>query len=183
VRLFKSGLILSLFIACFVLFLAVGKSSAFFSSGGLSIKQTASETPGQKAKLSGKFALAPKTAPVKIKRMIRAGNRITNKPYLWGGGHGSLRSSGYDCSGAVSYLLRSARIIKQSYTSGSFSRLGHPGKGQWVTIYANSGHVFMYVAGLRWDTAYITDGDKSGPGWSKKPRPKRGYAVRHFKIS
>jgi hypothetical protein len=139
-----------------------------------------------KLRAGGKFAHIHPKAPQAVKEMIRAGNAITNRRYRWGGGHiwryntakPPRRDRGYDCSGAVSFLLQRAGLLDQPLTSGMFARWGRPGKGQWVTIYANKNHVFMVVAGLRWDTSYITDGDKSGPGWSEFQRPTKGFKVR-----
>lgn len=134
---------------------------------------------GNKAKLVGDKAIAPANAPKKVKQIISAANRIRNKPYRYGGGHRRWNDRGYDCSGAVSYALRAAGLIRRPMTSGQFARWGKRGKGKWVTIYANRGHVFMVVAGLRWDTSYITDGDRSGPGWSRSMRPTRGFKKVH----
>ena len=111
--------------------------------------------------------------------MIRAGNRIRHKPYRWGGGHRRWRSKGYDCSGAVSYVLHRAGLLDYPLDSTGFMHWGKKGHSRWVTIYANSGHAFMVIAGLRWDTSYITDGDPSGPGWSTLRRSSKGYRVRH----
>jgi len=122
-------------------------------------------------------------APPAVKKMVRAANRISNKPYLWGGGHGSFNSRGYDCSGAVSYVLRAGGFLKSSLTSGSLASWGKRGTSRWFTVYANSGHTFMKIAGIRFDTGYLTDGDKSGPGWSLSPRPQRGFAVRSLKLT
>ena len=44
-------------------------------------------------------AIAPSNAPWKVQKVIAAANRIRNKPYKWGGGHGRWNDSGYDCSG------------------------------------------------------------------------------------
>jgi hypothetical protein len=124
---------------------------------------------GDKAKLkaNGK-AIPPESAPRRVKRAIEAGNRIDDKPYKYGGGHSSWRDSGYDCSGAVSYVLgdKGARILNSPMPSGSFANWGSKGKGKWITWYANSGHMFVVIAGLRFDTSQPDDG-KSGPGWSK----------------
>jgi hypothetical protein len=128
---------------------------------------------------SGK-AVAPKGAPKFVKQMIDAGNRIRRKPYVWGGGHGGKwQDRGYDCSGAVSYVLHAAGLLDYSLVSGDFMKYGNPGTSRWVSIYANKEHVFMEVAGLRYDTSYITDGDKSGPGWSEILRERKGFRVRH----
>jgi hypothetical protein len=53
---------------------------------------------------------------------------------------------------------------------------GDPGPGRWITIYANNGHVFMVVAGLRFDTS----GANGGTRWqSARARSYAGFAVRH----
>ena len=126
-------------------------------------------TSGDKAKLkdNGK-AIPPASAPRAVKRAIEAANDIDDKPYKYGGGHSSWRDSGYDCSGAVSYVLgpKGADLINSPMPSGSFANWGSKGKGKWITTYANSGHMFVVIAGLRFDTSQPDDG-KSGPGWSK----------------
>ncbi len=125
-------------------------------------------------------AVAPKGAPKYVKKMIKAGNRIRDKKYKWGGGHGDWADKGYDCSGAVSYVLHEAGLLDYPLVSGEFKKWGESGRSKWVTIYANKGHVFMVVAGLRYDTSFITDGDRSGPGWSEYMRDDtRRFRIRH----
>lgn len=108
-------------------------------------------------------AAAPASAPQAVKDVIAAANAIANTPYLWGGGHGSFDSSGYDCSGAVSYALHGGGLISSPLDSTGLTTWGEPGAGNWITVYGNSGHVFAIIAGLRWDTSG-TGG--SGPRWS-----------------
>jgi hypothetical protein len=131
------------------------------------------------ARLIGSRAVAPRSAPQEVKDMIRAGNRIRHKPYRWGGGHRRWRSKGYDCSGSVSYVLHRAGLLDYPLDSTGFMHWGKKGHSGWATIYANHEHVFMVIAGLRWDTSYITDGDRSGPGWSTMMRSRKGFRVRH----
>ena len=135
------------------------------------------QTP--RAHLQGSRAVAPKAAPKAVKRMIRAGNKIRHKRYKWGGGHGDWQDKGYDCSGAVSFVLHKAGILDYPLTSGGFMKWGAKRRGKWVSIFANKEHVYMIIAGLRWDTSYITDGDKSGPGWSEYMRSAKGFRTRH----
>ncbi len=123
-------------------------------------------------------ATAPATAPEAVKQIIEAGNRIIDKPYKYGGGHGKWEDSGYDCSGSMSYALHGAGLLDQALTSGDFSSWEQPGKGEWVTTYGSGGHSYMVVAGLRFDTGY-NDGDSDGPDWSTKMRPGDGYTPRH----
>ena len=125
--------------------------------------------------LKGK-AIAPIIAPKRIKKVISAANKIADKPYLWGGGHGSFESSGYDCSGAVSYALRGGSFIKSPLSSGPLMSWGKSGKGKWITVYSHSGHAFIEIAGLRFDTSG-TGG--SGPRWHSVPANKSGFTVRH----
>ena len=111
-----------------------------------------------------------------IARGIAAGNRISRYPYRYGGGHRSFHDSGYDCSGSVSYALHGAGLLNTQLTSGEFETWGAAGAGQWVTIYANGGHVYMLVAGLRFDTSGLsTDGTR----WHTSSRSASGYVVRH----
>lgn len=108
-------------------------------------------------------ASPPADAPQAVKDVIAAGNEIIDLPYVWGGGHGSFESSGYDCSGTVSYALHGAGLISSPLDSTGLTTWGEPGEGNWITVYGNSGHAFMHVAGISLDTSG-TDG--SGPSWS-----------------
>ena len=116
-----------------------------------------------------------------MKAIIAAANRIVGKPYKWGGGHARLEDRGYDCSGAVSYALIRAGRLASPMVSGAFARFGVAGAGRWVTIYANRGHVYVEVAGLRLDTS--TTGDdhsRTGVRWRPPVGRKRGFKVRHI---
>jgi cell wall-associated NlpC family hydrolase len=112
----------------------------------------------------------------RVHRIIAAGDRIAGKPYKYGGGHGQWEDSGYDCSGSVSYALHGAGMLDSALTSGGFMSWGAPGKGRWVTIYANPGHVYMVIDGRRFDT---TGRDESGSRWQSRSRSSAGYTVRH----
>jgi Transglycosylase SLT domain len=137
------------------------------------------ETPGAAAVLqpSG-LASAPESAPAAVKAAIAAANSIADTPYVWGGGHGSWYSYGYDCSGAVSFALYGAGLLSTPLVSGSLAGYGEPGPGKWITIYANAGHTYMTIAGLRFDTAGNPAG-VSGPRWHVEPPYPEGYEVRH----
>jgi hypothetical protein len=126
-------------------------------------------------------AVAPPDAPPVVKRVIAAANEITDKPYIWGGGHASFLAKGYDCSGAVSYALHGADLLSYTQVSGQLAHFGDSGPGKWITIYANDEHVFMVVAGLRFDTRNDPE-HVSGPRW-KMAAPEASilpnFAVRH----
>jgi Putative peptidoglycan binding domain len=124
------------------------------------------------------LATAPADAPAVVQQVIAAGNAIIGKPYRYGGGHGKWEDSGYDCSGSDSYALHGGGLIDQPMDSSEFESFGEAGPGQWITIYANSGHSFMVVAGLRFDTGY-NDSSSTGPKWNTQMRPDDGYVVRH----
>jgi cell wall-associated NlpC family hydrolase len=121
-------------------------------------------------------AVAPDDAPDVIKRVILAGNQIAKFPYKWGGGHGAWRDTGYDCSGSVSFALAGAGLLKAPLASGGFLKYGKPGPGKWITIYTNPGHIFMFVAGLRFDTS---GQGRAGTRWQNATRTTGGFAVRH----
>jgi cell wall-associated NlpC family hydrolase len=123
-------------------------------------------------------AIAPDNAPDVVKRVIMAGNEIAKFPYKWGGGHGAWRDNGYDCSGSVSFALAGAGLLGRPLTSGLFMNWASPGQGRWITIYANSGHIFMIVAGLRFDTS---GQGRAGTRWQEEPRSTAGFAVRHIR--
>ena len=123
-------------------------------------------------------ATAPDSAPDVVKAVIAAGNRIIDKPYKYGGGHGKWEDSGYDCSGSMSYALHGGGLLDRAMTSSEFESFGAAGKGQWITTYGSGGHSYMVVAGLRFDTGY-NDSASDGPDWSTKTRPGDGYVARH----
>jgi hypothetical protein len=139
----------------------------------------AAATVPQAGLTPGGRAIAPPSAPPAVKAMIEAANRIHHRPYSWGGGHRHWNSRGYDCSGSVSYVMHAAGLLESPLDSTGFMRWGGGGGGSWVRIYANREHVFAVIAGLRWDTSYSDDGDRSGPGWSEAMRPTGGFRLRH----
>jgi len=154
-----------------------GASAACGSSGGLSADTSTCAAPaGAKAKLVDGMAIAPRSAPARIKAVIAAANRIRNKPYIYGGGHGRWEDRGYDCSGSVSYALHGGNFVTSPLDSTSFMRWEKGGRGRWITVYANGGHAYAVIAGLRWDTS-MTPGN--GPGWSEQMRSSAGYVLRH----
>lgn len=119
---------------------------------------------------------AAERAGAAVARMEAAGDRINERPYVYGGGHGSFESAGYDCSGSVSYLLHAARLLDAPLASGGLAAYGRPGKGRRVTIYANGGHVFMTIDGRRFDTIAFK---ASGSRWAQDVGSTDGYVVRH----
>ena len=121
-------------------------------------------------------AVAPANAPPVIVAVIAAANEIATKPYRWGGGHGRWRDSGYDCSGSVSFALAGAGLLNRPLDSSGFMRWAAEGAGRWMTIYSNPGHMYMVVAGLRFDTS---GRGRAGTRWQYGRRPTAGYAVRH----
>jgi peptidoglycan hydrolase CwlO-like protein len=108
-------------------------------------------------------AIPPSNAPLAVRGAIEAANQIDDLPYIWGGGHGSFTSSGYDCSGAVSFALHGGGLLSSPLDSTGFEVWGEPGAGNWITVFANSGHAWAMIAGLRWDTA---GNGSDGPRWS-----------------
>jgi cell wall-associated NlpC family hydrolase len=122
------------------------------------------------------LAVPPSDAPEAVKQVIEAGNEIATKPYEYGGGHGSWKDSGYDCSGSVSYALHGAGLVNRPRDSGEFMRWGRSGRGDWITIYAHGGHVYMMVAGIRFDTSGRAE---DGTRWHDTRASRDGYTVRH----
>lgn len=122
-------------------------------------------------------AIAPRNAPLSVKRAIAAANSLVGKPYRMGGGHKKHHDSGYDCSGSTSFVLREAGLLDKVRPSGGFLNYGSPGPGDWVSVYMKNGHVFLYIAGLRFDTT--GSGSGVGPRWYATGRTGRGFYVRH----
>jgi len=150
----------------------------------LSLDPASSSAPAAPAPVSGQTAVlgedglaaAPAGAPQAVKDAIAAANAIVGMPYLWGGGHGSFESSGYDCSGAVSYALHGAGLLSSPLDSTGLTTWGEPGEGNWISVYGNSGHVYAVIAGLRWDTS---DTGGTGPKWHTDLRDNAGFIPRH----
>jgi hypothetical protein len=139
--------------------------------------------PGRATLRKDGTAVAPVDAPPAIQAAIAAGNAIHTMPYRWGGGHRTFYDTGYDCSGAVSYVLHAASFLASPLPSGPLaSGWGAPGKGRWITVYANRSHAYMVVAGLRFDTSAV--GEKlnqgSGPRWRTTKRKPLGYTAKFY---
>lgn len=132
--------------------------------------------PGQEAELiTESEASAPASAPQAVKDAIAAANAIATTPYIWGGGHGSFESSGYDCSGAVSYALHGGGMLESPLDSTGLSTWGEPGPGRWITVYANAGHAWMVIAGIAFDTS-----GGAGPRWHDPwVNSPEGFIARH----
>jgi hypothetical protein len=138
--------------------------------------------PGKATIRKDGTAVAPADAPSQIQAAIAAANAIHTLPYVWGGGHRTFFDSGYDCSGAVSYVLHAAGLLASPMTSGSLaSSWGVPGKGRWITVYGNASHAYMIIAGKRFDTS--SGGDRwnqgTGPRWRKKKRKPLGFTGKY----
>jgi hypothetical protein len=133
--------------------------------------------PVAPAELVSGAAIFPATAPAAVKAAIYSANLIRTKPYVWGGGHARWWTSGYDCSGAVSFALHGAGLLETPMDSGEMATWGVPGKGRWITVYANAGHAFAVIDGLRWDTAGDSSG--TGPRWHTDMVSTAGFAARH----
>jgi peptidoglycan hydrolase CwlO-like protein len=123
-------------------------------------------------------AIPPANAPLAVRAAIEAANQIDDLPYIWGGGHGSFSSSGYDCSGSVSFMLHGGGFLSSPLDSTGLEVWGESGGGNWITVFANSGHAWAYVAGLRWDTG--GPGGGNGPRWSTVMRDDTSsFVARH----
>jgi hypothetical protein len=135
-------------------------------------------TPGRTVRFVSEIeASLPRGAPPAVLDAIEAANSIADTPYIWGGGHGSFESSGYDCSGAVSFALHGGGMLSSPLVSGDLAGWGEPGPGEWITVYANGGHVWMTIGGVAFDTS---GSGGAGPRWhSTPPNSAAGFVVRH----
>jgi cell wall-associated NlpC family hydrolase len=150
--------------------LAVAGPAQATPPGGLTTTTPELEAPTEvgppgKATLVNGRAIPPAGAPPAVKQVIAAANKIRTKPYIYGGGHARFWDAGYDCSGSVSFALHGGGFLSSPLPSGPMASWGSAGKGRWITVYANSGHAYAVIAGLRWDTAGNTSG--TGPRWHK----------------
>jgi hypothetical protein len=189
--------VLSTFIAIAALFIAIALPSLAQAAGrgGLAAYEYEPELPAPteptegeleettgeagRARLLAGRAIPPANAPTAVRQVIAAANRIRATPYIWGGGHGTWFDRGYDCSGAVSFALHGGRLLATPLTSGSMTTWGAPGRGRWITIYANASHAYAVIAGLRWDTA--GDENETGPRWHESVLAAAGgsFVARH----
>jgi hypothetical protein len=136
--------------------------------------------PGTTARFVDGLAAAPISAPAEIQAIIWAGNEIIGLPYIFGGGHASFTARGYDCSGTVSFALHGSKLLSIPEDSSEFESFGSHGAGRWVAIFANAGHAYMTVAGLRLDTSAADDpSSQQGPRWRPLRTGNSGYVVRH----
>lgn len=136
--------------------------------------------PGHTARIVDGLAAAPMYAPLSVQKIIWAGNQIIGLPYIYGGGHASFKSRGYDCSGTVSFALHGAHLLPSPEDSSEFMQWGSHGVGKWVTIFTNPGHAYMTVAGLRLDTSSADDpSNQQGPRWRPLRPANEGFSVRH----
>jgi hypothetical protein len=127
----------------------------------------------------GGLAVAPIGAPAAVQEVIAAGNEIARLPYRYGGGHMTYEDTAYDCSGSISYVFAAAHLLDRTVVSGDLEDWGKPGPGKWITVFANAGHTFMYVAGLRFDTVALAE---TGSRWSDRAANEPDlstFSVRH----
>jgi hypothetical protein len=174
----------------------VGVCLAALTAGGPALADTPSDASGgavfvppppppKKAAIVDGRAIAPRSAPRRVKRVIEAANRLVEKPYRYGGGHRQFSlglDKGYDCSGSVSYALYGGRFLRSPLPSGALMNWGQGGPGRWITVYAHGGHAYVVVAGLRFDTSMRdanAPGPRTGPRWSKSLRKSAAFVARH----
>ena len=177
---FQMGLALVVAMIAAAFAIAPAGASAGCDFGGLTAVETDLCTPAAKASLlaSGEL-IPPASAPAKVKAVIAAANRIRLKPYIYGGGHASFASRGYDCSGSVSFALHGGKFLASPLPSGPLESWGEEGEGRWITVYANAGHAYMTIAGFRFDTAGDTGIDETGPRWHEELLTNEGFVARH----
>lgn len=138
------------------------------------------EVPGTTARYVDGLAAAPMSAPLAVQQIIWAGNELIGLPYIYGGGHASFISPGYDCSGTVSFALHGANLLATPEDSSEFEKWGSHGAGRWVTIFSNPEHAYMTVAGLRLDTSAANDpSNLQGPRWRPLRPANEGFTIRH----
>jgi cell wall-associated NlpC family hydrolase len=136
--------------------------------------------PGTIARYVNGLAAAPMSVPAVVQNIIWAGDQLIGLPYIFGGGHASFVAPGYDCSGTVSFALHGGALLASPEDSGEFESWGSHGAGRFVTIFANGGHAYMTVAGLRLDTSAADDpSNQQGPRWRPLRQGNEGFVVRH----
>jgi len=138
-----------------------------------------SANPDQATLTPDGLAIPPINAPPAVQAIIEAGNEIAHLPYRYGGGHTTYEDTAYDCSGSISFVFAAAGLLNSTVVSGQLENWGAAGPGKWITVFANAGHTFMYVAGLRFDTVALAE---TGSRWSNRPADEpdlKTFSVRH----
>jgi cell wall-associated NlpC family hydrolase len=136
-------------------------------------------SPSQATLTPDGLAIAPLDAPPAVQNVIAAANEIARLPYRYGGGHITYEDTAYDCSGSISFVFEAAHLLQSSVVSGQLENWGAAGPGKWITVFANAGHTFMYVAGLRFDTVALAE---TGSRWSNRPADEpdlKTFSIRH----
>jgi cell wall-associated NlpC family hydrolase len=155
-------------------------SAATEPTPGAATPQPQLLVPGALARYVNGYAAAPISAPESVQKVIWQANEIIGLPYIYGGGHASFVSPGYDCSGTVSYALHGGSFLTTPMDSSEFMKWGSHGAGRWIAVFGNSGHAYMDVAGLRLDTSAAGDPtNQQGPRWRPLRTDNGGYTVRH----
>jgi cell wall-associated NlpC family hydrolase len=149
---------------------------ATWSVLGVSGQRTLHPPHTHSAGSSGSSSSSSSAGEGVVARVIAAADEIATRPYVYGGGHGSFQSSGYDCSGSVSYALHGGGLLSSPEDSSALESYGEPGPGSHITIYANAEHAFMVIDGRRFDTVAQQEG---GSRWSSSMTSTAGYVVRH----
>ena len=175
---FKAGMAMIVALAAIAV-AAPGSASARCTTGGLTPAEVDICTPTAKARLlENGMLIPPKSAPARVKMVIAAANKIRSKPYIWGGGHARWWDRGYDCSGSISFALHGGEFLESPLPSGPMESWGLAGEGRWITVYANAGHAYAVIAGVRLDTSG-DEGGETGPRWHTELRDNVGYVSRH----
>lgn len=151
---------------------------ALFAAGCSSLRYEYQYVPGKTADLLDGQATAPENAPPQVHAAVAAANTIAGSAYSYGGGHGAGDTVAFDCSGATSYVLRAAGLMRGAMPSKGFRGYAKSGPGEWISVWARNGHVFLVIAGVRFDTGWHGHQEK-GPRWTTKSRPAKGYVIRH----
>ncbi|HWE09213.1 MAG TPA: peptidoglycan-binding domain-containing protein [Solirubrobacteraceae bacterium] len=144
-----------------------------------SAASTSTTTSGAQATLVNGSAVAPAGAPAAVRQVIAAANSIAFKPYVYGGGHGSWSSSGYDCSGSVGFALHGGGLLAETEDSSQMETYGSAGAGRWITLWANAGHVYANIAGLWFDTAAQSSSNGNDRWSTRRVSSTTGYVERH----
>ena len=123
------------------------------------------------------IAHAPAKAPQTVHAMVAAANSISKSPFKYGGGRKKFVDNGYDSAGATSFVLKAGGILDAPIATHDFFHYGVKGYGEWMTLYIHNNHVFIEIAGLRFDTGCRWG--STGPRWKPESKSLEKYFVRH----
>ena len=120
----------------------------------------------------------------RLSSMVKTADSLIGKPYIWGGGHNSFTSPGYDCSGFVSAVLHAGGFLNTPQTTQTLPSQPSiaSGPGKFVTVYdrtdggtPNNDHVIIDLNGAWYESGGQAGAWGGGGGVARIQKPSAEY--------